>query len=277
MSTASADSKGLPGYLDWWTDSKVIPRPGRGSIAVWLRNFLYFKQTIAISVFWAVLEPAMYLVAIGIGLGGFVGNVDGVAYTEFFYPALLCSTAATLAFFETTYGSFTKLAHQKTFSTILLSPVTIDELGIGEILWGASKSFFGVVCVSLVAVILGVGNAGLILPALLVLALTCWLFAAIGMIVTSYARNYDSFVYSVSGFLIPMTLFSGTYYPLSSMPTWSQTLAQLLPLTHSVGPVRAQLLGRWENTYWISIVILVVLAWICTAISVARLRRKLDQ
>jgi lipooligosaccharide transport system permease protein len=277
MNAINVGAKEIPSHISWWSDSKVVPKPGRGSIAVWLRNFLYFKQTIAISVFWAVLEPVLYLVAIGMGLGGFVGNVDGVAYTEFFYPALLCSTAMTLAFFETTYGSFTKLAHQKTFSTILLSPVTIDELVIGEILWGASKSFFGVVCVSIVAIVLGVGNAMLIGPALLVLALTCWLFAAIGMIVTSVARNYDSFVYSVSGFIIPMTLFSGTYYPLNSMPTWAQSLAQLLPLTHAVGPVRGQLLGRWENSYWISIGILVVLAWPCTAVAVARLRRKLDQ
>ena len=104
-------------------DCFVIPKVNDGALAVWSRNFLYFKKTIMVSLFWIVLEPVIYLGAIGFGLGAFVSNMGGLSYIEFFFPALLCTTAMMVAFFEGTYGNYTKLTHQKTYATIMLTRV----------------------------------------------------------------------------------------------------------------------------------------------------------
>lgn len=258
-----------------WDDITTLPRLGRGVLAVWQRNFLYYRATLTTSVFWAVFEPVLYLVAMGFGLGGFIGKIEDVSYIEFFYPALLTTTAMTISFFESTYGSFTKLVPQKTYSTILLSPVQASEIVFGEILWGASKGFFSVLAVTLVSVGFDLVHSWRILPALLILLLTCWVFSAMGMLATSMARNYDSFIYAISGFIVPMTLFSGTYFPLSSLPKGIKTIAYVLPLTHAVSPVRGLLLDRWEPWMWGSLSALFVLGLLLTNWSITRLERKL--
>lgn len=252
-----------------------VPRISRRTLAVWRRNFRYFRQTLLTSLFWVAFEPVLYLLAVGYGLGQFVSSVGDVKYVDFFYPALLATTAMNVAFFETTYGSFTKLVHQKSFSTILLSPLSPDEIIFGEILWGASKGFFSVVVVFFVTYLFGLIHDAQFLPALLLLALTCWFFSALGMLMTSIARNYDSFIYMVSGFIVPMSLFSGTYFPTDSIPEPFKGLTYLLPLTHAVVPLRALLIGHWQQTYYAHIGILILLTILVTNWSISRLRRRL--
>ena len=253
----------------------AIPKFNDGALKVWQRNFLYFKKTWLVSLFWIVLEPVIYLGAIGLGLGAFVNNMGGMSYIEFFFPALLCTTAMLVAFFEGTYGNYTKLTHQRTYATIMLTRVGPEEIVAGELLWAASKGFFGVLGVTVVAIFFGLIDTPKILLALPVLFLLSCLFSCIGMIFTSIARNYDSFIYSTSGLIVPMSLLSGTYFPLEQLPTTLRYVAYLFPLTHAVGAVRGIL--HDGNPLWISVHILVLLlaTWICMNISFVRIRHKL--
>lgn len=246
-----------------------------GVFQVWYRNFYYFKKTWLVSVFWIVLEPLFYLGALGFGLGSFVNNMDGVSYIDFFFPALLCTTAMFVAFFESTYSNYTKLTHLKTYSVMMIAPLGPEEIVLGELLWAATKGFMGIVGVSFVAFVLGLVDSWRILPASVVLFITSFMFACIGMLFTSYAKNYDSFIYSTSGVIIPMSLFSGTYFPLESLPNWLHYLTYGLPLTHAVQPVRDIILGRWN--YWIifHFIIMLALSYFLMDKTVSRFRDKL--
>jgi lipooligosaccharide transport system permease protein len=253
----------------------ALPKFNEGALKVWQRDFLYFKKTWLVSLFWIVLEPVIYLGAMGFGLGAFVNNMNGMSYIEFFFPALLSTTAMLVAFFEATYGNYTKLTHQRTYATIMLTRIGPDEIVGGELLWAASKGFFSVLGVTLVAVFFGLIDSYKILLALPVLFLISCLFSCIGMIFTSIARNYDSFIYSTSGLIVPMSLLSGTYFPLEQLPTSLRYVSYLFPLTHGVAAVRSIL--HDGNIYLISthIAVLVLATWICMNISFIRIRKKL--
>lgn len=210
--------------------------------AIWLRNLLYFRKSLLISFFWSAYEPILYLLAIGFSLGRAVGQVEGVSYAEFYLPGLLASTAMMVSYFESSYGGFTKLQYQKTYSTILLAPISTAELVIGEILWSATKGLFGILCVIVVAGFFGMVNTWSLIPTFFVLGLVSLMFSTFGILVMTFVKNYESFTYTTSGLIIPMSLFSGTYFPLTELPVWAQNLAQLLPLTPAVQVVRGLML-----------------------------------
>lgn len=252
-----------------------IPKFDDGALRVWSRNFLYFKKTWLVSVFWIVLEPIIYLGAIGFGLGAFVNNMGGMSYVEFFFPALLSTTAMMVAFFEGTYGAYTKLTHQRTYATIMLTRVGPEEIIAGELLWSASKGFFGVMGVTVVAMFFGLIDSYRILLAIPILFLLSCLFSCIAMIFTSFAKNYDSFIYSTSGLIVPMSLLSGTYFPLDQLPSALRYVSYLFPLTHAVAAVRGVL---QEGPTWMTLVhvmILLVATLICMNIAFYRINKKL--
>lgn len=252
-----------------------IPTVNSGALQVWSRNFLYFKKTWLVSVFWIVLEPVIYLGAMGFGLGAFVNNIGGVSYVEFFFPALLSTTAMMVAFFEGTYGNYTKLTHQRTYATIMLTRVGPDEIVAGELLWAASKGLFGVLGVTVVAFFFGLIDSYRILLALPILFLLSALFSCIGMVFTSIARNYDSFIYSTSGFIVPMSLLSGTYFPLDQLPSSLRYVAYLFPLTHGVSAVREVLHKGLTLTVGLHVLILLLATWILMNVAFLRIRKKL--
>lgn len=242
---------------------------------VWRRNYLQFKRSLLVNVFWIVIEPLFYLLAIGYGLGAFVANMGGVSYTDFFFPALLCNTTMLVSFFESTYGNFSRLTYQRTYETMMLAPLSAQDIVLGEILWGASKGFFSALGVTLVATLFGHVNSFAIVPALLVIFLSSVLFAAIGMIVTSIVKNYDGIIYPTSGFIVPMSLLSGTYFPLDQLPFGLRYLSLIFPLTHSVNAVRSLLLGGvWWQTL-IHILVLAVLSYLAVRYATQKIQERL--
>ena len=137
----------------------------KGILAVWLRNFLYFRKSLIATFFWAAFEPILYLFAIGFSLGKSIGNFEGVSYVEFYVPALLTTTAMMVGYLESTFGSYTKMTYQSTYKTIFLTPVAAHEIVLGEVIWCASKAAFGFFCVGVVASAFGAlktGHMGLV-------------------------------------------------------------------------------------------------------------------
>ncbi len=247
----------------------------KGLLKVWKRNFFYFKKTILVSLVWIVLEPLMYLGAIGYGLGSYVDIIGGKTFLEFFFPGLLATTAMMVPFFEGTYANFTKLTHQKIYTSMLLTPIEPDEIVYGELLWCATKGFFSICGVLLVSAAFGLVNTWMVFPAMAVLFLISWLFSCLAMVVTSLARNYDSFVYATSGFIIPMSLIAGTYFPISNMPKILQIFAYCLPLTHGVTVVRALLNENFESIHFVSLAYLILFSWVMMNLATQRIHKKL--
>ncbi|MDA8124600.1 MAG: ABC transporter permease, partial [Deltaproteobacteria bacterium] len=176
---------------------KYYPPLSRRFIRVWQRNLTVYRQSWQISFIPPLLEPLFYLLAFGLGLSGLVGDIgyrgEEISYVRFIAPALVAITVMNSSFFENTYGSFVRMYYQKTFDAMMATPLTAEEIILGEIIWGATKAVIATAI--MMAVISGFGliryPAGLLL---LPLAFLGGLgFGAAGMICTSLVSSIDLF------------------------------------------------------------------------------------
>jgi lipooligosaccharide transport system permease protein len=220
-----------------------MPLPTTSALRVWRRNFECWKRY-ALSFFVVALgEPVFYLLAIGYGLGHFVSDIGGAPYAMFLAPGIIASAAMNSASFETTFGSFTRMTEQNTYSAILATPCSVADIIAGDILWAATKSV-----VSALFVLVVTGGFGL-LPSPLALALVPLgfligiMFGSFGMVVTGKAPSYDFFSYYFTLGISLMFLFSGVFFPLAVLPSWARYVAWVLPLTHAVHVCRALAAG----------------------------------
>src|SRR5271154_6777776 len=109
-----------------WKDMFNFPRLGIGTYRVWNRDYFYFKKYLLSSIFWSFSEPILYILAFGYGLGFFVGQIDGIPYMLFIAPAILATAAMQGAVFESTYSAYTKFRVQKTYETIMMTPISVE-------------------------------------------------------------------------------------------------------------------------------------------------------
>lgn len=258
-------------------DANRLPSYWAGILAVWKRNYLHFRRLWLMNFFWIVLEPVLLLVAIGYGLGSFVPSMQGVAYADFFFPSVLCISSMMVSFFESTYGNYAKLHSHRTYSTLILTSLEPRQVVLGEILWSATKGTISAAGVAVIAGIFGHLDNIMLIPSAFAVFLSAILFSALGMVATSYVKTNDEFIFPTSALIIPMSLFSGTYFPIEQLPFGLKYVSYLLPLTHSVALVRGLLLGQGE-TWWqalIHVTILLFIAIVLTRIAIRRISEKL--
>ena len=216
-------------------------------IAVWRRNYLVWKKLAAESVLGNIIEPLLYLVGFGFGLGSMVPEVEGVKYIAYLAGGTICYSTMLAASFEALYSGFARMHVQRTWEGILNAPVSLEDVVFAEWVWAASKSFLSGTAVLIVAAALGLGQSWtmvFILPLAFLIGLT---FAGLGLIMTAMAKSYDFFMYWFTLALTPMMLLCGVFYPLTNMPPWLQAVASVLPLTHAIELGRPLLLGRWPE------------------------------
>ncbi len=214
------------------------------ALTVWYRDVKVWTKFYKASILGNLGEPLLYLLAMGWGLGRMVGTVDGIPYIEFLAPGLICSAAMYAATFECTFGSFTRMTRQSTFDAILATPVSLEDIVAGEILWGATKGFLSGTAMLLVMSLFGLVKSYWAVLALGLAFLIGLLFASLSMIVTARAAAYDFFSYYFTLAIAPMFLFSGIFFPVTNLPDWAQTFAWFLPLTHGVTASRALFAGK---------------------------------
>ena len=245
-------------------------------IQVWYRNFLFFKKTFFVTLFWTVIEPLIYLGAFGFGFGRYVPPIEGLPFIDFYYPGLLCSTAMMVAYFEATYPNYTKLTHHKTYFSMLLTPLTDSMIVSGEILWAATKAMFGVVGVVVISAVFGLFKIE-ILYALPILFLTSLAFACFGMIMISVAKSYDSFIYSTSGIIVPLSMLSGVYFSLNDVPSGFKYLAYLFPLAHATKSVRGIIQTGFQQEYLLNCLAIIAYAVVLYFFAKKLFKKKLIQ
>lgn len=214
-----------------------------GVLRVTARNVKVWRSYAAASAVGNVGEPLLYLLAMGYGLGQVVPALGGMSYAEFIAPGLVVTTVMYAATFEGTFGSYTRMASQKTFDAILASPITPKELIAGEVVWGGLKATFGALAVLLVIRLFSLTPSWMALGVIPLSFVAGLMFMAISLVVTALSRSYESFNYFFTLAIAPMFLFCGVFFPLDPMPRWVQTVAQLLPLTHVVALSRSLIRG----------------------------------
>ncbi len=267
-----------------------IPKLSYRVWKVWRRNADVFAKTIGVNFLPSILEPILYLVAFGFGLGGFIPEIAGQPYINFIAPALVAISLMNGSFFECTYGSFVRMYYQKTFDAIVATPVSVEEVVAGELLWGATRSTINAVIVLTVVAISGIFVSQPLItnPLFLLLPLLAFfgglMFSALAMCFTAIAPNIDFFNYPFFLFTTPMLFLSGTFFPLSSLPDVAQGLAlAILPLSHIVNLTRGALTGTTETLLgldsqaliFLGIVWLVIITAVLFIVSINLMKKRL--
>lgn len=243
---------------------------------VWLRNWDVFMKTYRVNFFPPLLEPIFYLVALGYGLGVFVQSIEGLPYIQYIAPALVAISMMYSSFFECTYGSFVRMYFQKTFDGIIATPISMEEVIAGELLWGATRSLISSSIVLAVVAAFGLIRSPMFVLIPFVAFFGGLMFSAIGMCFTSLAPNIDFFNYPGFLFITPMFLLSGTFFPLTQLPPFMQIIAgAVLPLTHTVNLTRGLLLGNLEPQMLISLIWIAVVTPVFFVLSVNLMKRRL--
>jgi lipooligosaccharide transport system permease protein len=233
---------------------RILPPISIGSrraIHPFERSLYLYRRT------WLVLasgffEPLFYLFAIGFGIGGLVGTLPGpdgqpVPYAMFVAPALLASSSMNGAIFEVTFNVYGKLRWDKVYDAMLATPLAVGDIAVGEIAWALFRGLLYATGFVIVIVLVNLFVTPLIRSPYFILAIAAALligfaFASIGMAATTYARGWQDFDL-IQLVLQPLFLFSGTFFPISTLPGPLQLLVQLTPLYHGVELIRSLSLG----------------------------------
>jgi lipooligosaccharide transport system permease protein len=218
----------------------------RRALRIIERNLLVYRHG------WLVLlsgffEPLFYLLSIGFGLGRLVGDVAGpggepIPYALFVAPALLAASSMNGAITESTFNFFFKLNYDKTFASILTTPMSPADISLGELIWALIRGGLYTIGFLAVMAVFGLVQSPLILLTLPGALLIGFAFAAVGMAATSFMRTWQDFDL-IQFVILPMFLFSGTFFPLDTLPEAARLVVQLTPLYHGVDLLRTLSVG----------------------------------
>ena len=251
----------------------------RRFLRVWQRNFTVYLKTWKINFIPPLLEPLFYLLAFGVGLSAMVGKIlyqgTTVSYIAYIAPALIAIGIMYNSFFETTYSSFVRMYYQKTFQAIVATPLSMEEIITGEIVWGATRS---VIATTIMTAVIGAFGLihfpeGLLLVPIALIG--GFAFGALGMIFTGIVPTIDVFNLPIFLFITPMFLFSGTFFPIETLPAWAQKLAVILPLTPLVHVTRSITLGILEPALLWDIVYLAIFGMVLFPLALILMHRRL--
>src|ERR671915_1872084 len=207
---------------------RLEPAAITGVMSREVANFRTFWKA---TTFSSVLEPVVYLLAFGLGLGAtIVDRVDGLEYVEFVGTGMVATAVIFSSVFPAMFGTFVKHRFQRTYDAILAAPVDVEELVTAEMLWiGIRAGFYG--CFPLlVAFAFGLDpTAGMLLVPLFAF-ITALGFAAFGIAVAATVGKIDQFNYVTPLVITPLFLVAGTFFPIEDLPSGLQAASQLNPL-----------------------------------------------
>jgi len=244
-------------------------------IPMWQRNRDVFLRLWHVEAPGFIAEPVLILLAMGLGLGAYVGLIDGQKYIEFIVPGIIASYAMFSASFECTYGTFWRMEEHKTFDAIIATPLNVEDVIAGEIFWGATRSLLtgSGILVAATAFQLVHSPWALLIPVLSFVAGI--MFSSIAVLFTSLVPSFYSFNYYFTLFITPMFFFSGVFFPLSSFPKIVQTISWVIPLTPVVNIARALVWGEFHPELMVALVTIIVLTAVFFCISLVTMRRRI--
>jgi lipooligosaccharide transport system permease protein len=235
-------------------------------------NFRTFWKS---TTFSSVLEPVVYLLAFGLGLGAtVVDTVDGLEYVQFVGTGMVATAVIFSSVFPAMFGTFVKERFQRTYDAILAAPVDVEELVTAEMLWIALRAGVYGCFPLIVSMLFGLDPA----PGMLLVPLFCFVtslgFAGFGVAVAASVAKIDQFNYVTTLFVTPLFLVAGTFFPIDQLPLGVRVASQLNPLHHLVELVRHATFG-FESTDLLRVGFLIVFAVALWRVAVNRMEKRL--
>lgn len=230
---------------------RVVPLFGTAAGHVVGRNYLVYRRNWIVFAS-GMFEPVLYLLSIGIGVGELVGdftlpNGSQVSYVAFVAPAMLASAAMNGALFDSTYNIFFRLKYNKLYDAMLATPIGPSDIARGEITWALLRGGCYSAAFIVVMVAMGLVESWWMVFALPAALLIGYAFAGAGMALTTWMRSWQDFEF-IQLAIMPMFLFSATFYPLSTYPEGLQEIISWTPLYQGVVLIRSLSLGviEWD-------------------------------
>ncbi|QIQ02266.1 ABC transporter permease [Streptomyces liangshanensis] len=238
------------------------------------RNLMIYRHTWPLLLA-EVFEPVLYLLSFGVGIGHLVGHVPGLpdpstGYAEFVAPALLATAAMNGAMNETTFNMFGKLRTDRTYESILTTPMTVRDVALGEVAWALLRGTLVTAGFLVVVTALGLVHspwALLVVPGALLIGFA---FAAVGLAVVTFLRDWQDFQF-IQLAMLPMFLFATTFYPLDVYPRPLRVVVECLPLYQSVELLRGPFLGEAGTGLIVPVLYLLALGGLGLAVAARRL------
>ena len=252
----------------------MIRLPTYRAIHMWRRNRDVFRQ-----LWWSMapafmIEPILLLLALGLGFGSYMGVVNGTDYIYYIVPGVLASYAMTTATFECTYGVYFRMEYRKTYDAIMATPLTIEDIVTGEILWGGTRSIITSTIILMVALAFGLIESWWALLIPLAAYMVGLLFSCLAIIFVSVASSLYSFNYYFTLFVAPMTFFSGAFFPLDRLPDIVRDISPFLPLTPAVELMRGLVTGNFSVDTLVSFLIIAATTAVLFIIALILMRRR---
>jgi lipooligosaccharide transport system permease protein len=251
---------------------------GRRAALIVERNAYIYRRT------WLVLvsgffEPLFYLLGVGLGVGAIVRTIEGpgggpIPYALFVAPALLAASSMNGAIYESTFNVFAKIHFEKVYDAILATPIGVGDIALGEIAWALIRGGLYTIGFLIVMIVMGLAISPWLVLALPAAALIGFAFAATAMAATTYMKTWQDFD-KIQLVLLPLFLFSGTFYPVEAYPGVLRTIVELTPLYQGVALIRALTVGVVEPGLLVHVAYLIVMGLVGLVIVSRRLEHLL--
>ncbi len=208
------------------------------------RFFIRWKITWYNFILLRILEPAIFLYAIGFGLALAYNTVGGVPYLNYVIPGIMTSTVMYGALIDGAYGTLTRVIYQGLWKSQLATTITLRQIILTENLFTGFKAAISCFFILVAGLIMnGVDFPLHIFPAFMVLFLGGITLSSLAQAIASFANAYEDLECVWALVISPMFLFSGIFIPINSFPEALQTLVKTMPVYHIVEPVRALMLN----------------------------------
>ncbi len=243
--------------------------------SVWFRHYRVYTKFLFSNGFPPFMEPLFFLAGIGLGLGKYVGGINGTSYISFLAAGIIAPPAMFTASFECTFGTFIRMEFDKVYDGMIAASLTAKDVFVGEILFCGTKGFF--FSFAVMSVLYGFGlitsPMGLLTP--VCGFFTGIMFAALSLYITSWVKNINHFNFFFTGLLTPMFFFSGIVFPLDTLPAPLQWVSELFPLTHSVRIMRMLCFSSFDWGLPLSLLYIILFTMLFGYLAVRRLEGRI--
>jgi lipooligosaccharide transport system permease protein len=225
-----------------------------GATRVAQRNFLVYRRNWRGSLFFSFLQPSLFLLSMGVGLGTFVQGdpsmLKGVTYLQFLAPGLLAAACMQTASFECSFPITGKMTWHRNYEAITATPMTIADLVLGELLWTAFRLLTVATAFTVIITLFRIPASPLVILAVPAGVLTGLAFSSPIMAFAATRRTGGHFNGLFRFVITPLFLFSGVFFPIERLPHLLQIVPWFTPLFHGVALVRGVTLDRLESPAW---------------------------